>query len=495
MHINVLEYLERSCAADPEAVAVADADSAYTYAALRATVRAVGAALTRLLGVRDRPIAVLTRRRAADLALMLGVVCSGNCYAPIDAETPEKRRRQILEILRPAAVLSAVPDAAAGPVPLLTLDELRGGPVPETLPWRSAKDTDPLYVIFTSGSTGEPKGVTVSHRSVIDMAEQFCAVFGFRPDSVFGGQAPFDFDISVKDIYLSLKLGARLELLEKRLFSFPGLLVERMNERGVTEAIWSVSAMKIIAELDGFGGAKPETLRDVLFSGELMPQKTLRYWTQRLPGRRWVNLYGPTEITCNCTYHVLSADDAAAERLPIGRAFPNCSVFLLDGDAPVTEEERIGEICVSGSCLALGYYDRPELTAAVFCRNPLQRAWPERIYRTGDLGFFRGGALYFAGRRDSQIKYMGHRIELGEIELCANAAPGVTASACVYDGEAARLGLYYTGTAAPGELYAHLRERLPRYMLPRKPVQLPEFPVNRTGKIDRAALLRQMRGE
>lgn len=224
-----------------------------------------------------------------------------------------------------------------------------------------------------------------------------------------------------------------------------------------------------------------------MFSGEVMPPKTLQYWMQAVPQARFVNLYGPTEITCNCTYHIVQSADEVLQEVPIGRPFANCDVFLLDGGEPVREEGRTGEICVTGSCLSLGYYNRPQLSAQVFVQNPLNSRFREPMYRTGDLGVWKNGSLLFAGRKDTQIKFMGHRIEMSEIELCANAAEGVEASACVFVDE--RLTLFYTGEAGEKALLARLRDRLPKYMLPSVCRRLERFPQNRTGKIDRRALL------
>ena len=244
-----------------------------------------------------------------------------------------------------------------------------------------------------------------------------------------------------------------------------------------------------MARLNAFKAIRPLYLKNVMFSGEVMPPKTLQYWMQTLPEARFVNLYGPTEITCNCTYHIIQSADEVLEEVPIGKPFANCDVFLLDGDAPVTEDGKIGEICVTGTCLARGYYNRPALSAAAFTQNPLNPSYREFMYRTGDLGLWKDGLLLFAGRKDTQIKYMGHRIELSEIELCANAAHGVEVSACVFDGETTRLTLFYTGSKEEKDLLAHLRDKLPKYMLPTICRRIESFPQNRTGKIDRKALL------
>lgn len=497
MIYHIISYLERSAEKYSRQIALADEKNRLTYGEVLERVSAAGSRISQRIGGTNRPIAVLIRHDVTDVLHFLSIAYSGNFYVPIDPELPPERIRSILETVQPAALIlrenARLPEGLS--VQTWPEEELASCPPANTAPWKNSKDTDLLYVIFTSGSTGAPKGVAITHRSVIDMAEQFASVFRFPENTVFGNQAPFDFDVSVKDIYLSLKVGGTLEILEKKLFSFPKLLIERLNERRVTTVIWAVPALKIIATLRAFKKDRPRFLENVLFSGEVLPPKTLAYWQEALPDVRFVNLYGPTEITCNCTYHIIHGSIPENEAIPIGRAFPNCSVFLLNGDQPVTEEGTPGEICVTGSCLAAGYYDRPDLTEAAFPPNPLQSAYREPLYRTGDIGCIRQGLLYYMGRQDAQIKHMGHRIELAEIELCANSAAGVETAACIYWQEAARIVLFYQGDAEPKTVAAHLRERLPRYMLPALWIPLKDFPRTRTGKIDRKMLLNLAKGE
>ena len=222
-----------------------------------------------------------------------------------------------------------------------------------------------------------------------------------------------------------------------------------------------------------------------------MPIKHLNKWKAALPQARFVNLYGPTEITCNCTYYILPDRVFAPEEvLPIGHAFPNEKVFLLDeNDRLVTEPGQAGELCVSGTALALGYYADPARTAQAFTQNPLNTRWYERIYRTGDLARCdAAGEFYYIGRKDFQIKHMGHRVELGEIEAAAMRCDAVTRACCIFDAEKQRLHLFYTGSCEKAALLAALKTALPPFMQPNTALQLDELPMNKNGKIDRTAL-------
>ena len=354
-------------------------------------------------------------------------------------------------------------------------------------------DTDPLYANFTSGSTGVPKGVVVSHRSVLDFIDCFVPLFGIDQEDVLACQAPFDFDVSVKDIYAALKTGATLSLLPKQLLSTPAALVDRLCECQVTTLIWAVSALCLVSSFHGLDYRTPTSVKRVLFSGEEMPRKALETWMHHLPQADFVNLYGPTEITCNCTYHRVDRTRDYAEGLPIGRPFPNEGVFLLDEQGrEITAPGQVGELCVRGTALALGYLNAPEQTARAFCQNPLNPHYPERIYRTGDLACYnQRQELLFRGRKDFQVKYLGHRVELEEVERAVAQVPGVERCCVVFADH--RLYGFYTGQVERKALHHTLRQSLPAYMVPGALYPLPAFPLTKNGKVDRKKLLEMRR--
>ncbi len=496
---NVIEWLEATAVATPERVAVADPDSSLTYGELRREAQAAGT----WLAARTQPrqaVALFLEKSCGALACMLGAVYAGGFYSVIDIRQPEGRVHAIVEALAPSCVLTDATNAAraqellgATGITIARVEDIVGGPVDEALLARrraQALDVDPLYVNFTSGSTGTPKGVVVSHRSVIDFIPTFDQLFDIGESDVIANQAPFDFDVSVKDIYSALRCGARLQLVPREYFTQPTKLMDYLADSQVTTLIWAVSAMCFVSIMNGFDYRVPTTVRRVLFSGEVMPPKQLAVWRRYLPDATYVNLYGPTEITCNCTYYVVDREFGKHEVIPMGKAFPNERVFLLDeNNQEVTAPGVEGEVCVSGTALGLGYLGDPERTAAAFTQNPLNGRWLEPIYRTGDLATYdQDGNLVYSSRKDFQIKHMGQRIELGDIEAAAQATDGVDRACCTYDQRRKRIRLYYVGTIDEKGLADALAAALPPYMEPNHVRRVDQMPLTKNGKIDRKAL-------
>ncbi|MBQ8235204.1 MAG: AMP-binding protein, partial [Clostridia bacterium] len=226
------------------------------------------------------------------------------------------------------------------------------------------------------------------------------------------------------------------------------------------------------------------------------PIKQFNRWRAALPNAKFTNLYGPTETKGMCCFYHATKDFAPDEVIPIGRPFPNREIILLTEENKRAEQGQVGEICVRGTSLTLGYYHSFEKTNEVFVQNPLNDRYPELIYRTGDLGKWNEqGELIFISRKDYQIKHMGHRIELGEIEANVNLLEGVSMSCCLFDKEKDKIELFYVGELPEKELFALLKDKLPRYMLPNKVRQLESLPLTANGKLDRMTLKKMMHGE
>lgn len=350
---------------------------------------------------------------------------------------------------------------------------------------RQMSMTDPLYIIYTSGSTGNPKGVMTSHLSLMTYINAYCDVMHIEGDDVLGNQSPLDYIAVIRDIYLPLKTGCSTVIIPKEYFMEPNALFDYMNEKKVSSVGWSVSAFTILTSLGAFEETELKSLRKICFSGSVMPCRVLRKWQENLPEAHFVNQYGPTEATASCTYYIVDHTVEEDEVLPIGQAYDNYRVFLIDehGNEPAVGEQ--GEICVCGPILALGYYNDWKRTDAAFTLNPLNKAYPDRMYRTGDYGRLdEDGILHFCGRMDRQIKHMGHRVELDEVEHAANVVEGVAESCVIYNKAKEVLMLFYTGDCDRRSLALALRDELPGFMVPRKIKKLEQLPKLPNGKYD-----------
>lgn len=493
---NILDYLEQTASRCPAKTAAKDEKTSCTYGELVTRAKEIGSYLHESVALR-KPIVVFMEKSAVALQCFMGIVYAGDFYVLVDPSFPLQRINGIFEVLQPEAVIT-IPDN----IETLSKTDYKGNVIDitklnfeinesELLSVRKqAVDTDPLYGIFTSGSTGVPKGVIISHRSVIDFIDYFTEIFGIGENDVIGNQAPFDFDVSVKDIYSCLKTGATLIIIPKSYFMFPNNVVDMLDDNGVTTLIWAVSALCLLNRLHGLKYKVPSAISKIMFSGEMMPVKQLNQWKSYYPDAMFVNLYGPTEITCNCTYYILDREFNDDEKLPMGIAFPNEKVFLLDNEGnEVTASNCTAEICVAGSTLALGYFNNPEATAKAFTQNPLNRCYPEIIYHTGDLAYYNDqGEMYFAGRKDFQIKHMGHRIELEEIDIALNSLECVERACCFFDEEKNRVVAYYVGACERKEIIDSMRTKVPDFMVPNVFMPIDELPLTKNGKTDRAAL-------
>lgn len=502
MIINVLQYLEASAARFPDKIVFAEENKQITYQQLLDRSKRIGTAiLDQTQKTKHQPIVVFVDRSIESLVTFMGVAFSGNFYVPIDKTMPKMRIELILETLQPVATIvpESERDFAKSIAPgLLTMvyeeainyhiDEQK---LKEVL--RKTIDTDPLYATFTSGSTGVPKGVITCQRSVIDMTEALIDTFAFDENCIFGNQNPFYFDASIKDIYSTIKSGGTMYVIPKSCFTFTGTLVDFLIKHNINTILWSAAAIALVANTNAFEFNKPDCLKYVMFSGEVMHNKVLNYWRRALPGTRFVNLYGPTEITSVCTYYDIVKPFEDNDVLPIGVPFKNTDVLILNEHNQLVEGEEVGELCVRGCCLAMGYYNNPEKTKEAFVQNPLNKSYPEVIYRTGDLARYNElGEVMFLSRKDNQVKHMGQRIELGEIEIVINALDKIDASICFYDHDKQKIVLVYQGKNADKKyILGGIRDCFPKYMFPNIIIGVEKMPYNINDKIDRT-LLKEM---
>lgn len=504
MEKNVLEYLEKSAVNYPDKVCVDDGEKELTYRELQVMAKVAGEYVAAKSDA-GKPVVILSKKSSDVLALMMGVVYAGCHYVMIDPSQPADRLRGFLQVLDAKLVLThqanmALLEVAGYKNEICMISDAFLAYHSQDMWTDSAllcgrregsRDSDILYCLFTSGSTGTPKAIAVSHRCVLDFIGHFSKEFGFSSDDIIGNQAPFDFDVSVKDIYTTFQMGAKMILIPMEYFSTPAILLDLLCEKEVTSLTWAVSALTMISALKGFKYRIPDKIKRVMFSGEVMPAKQLKIWQEAVSDANYVNLYGPTEITCNCTFFKIPGkwNEEEMGKLPIGKAFGGRRVFLLDeGDALIEQPMTTGEICVTGESVALGYVNNPEETTKHFINYPLD-GQDMYCYRTGDLGYFdENGLFYFAGRKDFQIKHMGHRIELEEIENAIGKVDGVDRCCCFMDEKRKRLIGFYMGTTTSENVKEALKQKLPAYMVPHSLKCLESLPLTKNGKTDRNQL-------
>ncbi len=494
MKYTVLDYLEATAQSFPDKIAFADVKTSVTWNELVQQSKAYSTVIAAHYAP-GTAVPVMIEKSVETVIWFFAVLYAGCFYSYIDATFPDSRLNSMLETLGTKTVLAqeryAKKLTALGCTPVFTTQAATASESQPDADRRLAViDTDPVYANFTSGSTGTPKAVVVSHHSVIDFITCFTELFGITNEDVFANQAPFDFDVSVKDIFSAVFTGATVHLVPKMFFSFPTKLLDFLEERQITTLVWAVSALCLVTTFDGFSYKVPSKIRKVMFSGEVMPPRHLKIWQEHYPQAEFINLYGPTEITCNCTYYRIKGTVEEGTDIPMGIPFPNERVFLLDEDDHlVSQPDAVGEVCVSGTCVAIGYYSNGERTQSVFTQNPLETRRYERIYRTGDLATLGSdGLFYYRGRKDTQIKHMGHRIELSEIEGAMMTLEGVKRACCVFVN--AKIESFYVADAelTKKDFSAALKKTLPEYMVPTSFTRLESLPLNKNGKIDRHAL-------
>lgn len=490
---NLLGYLEETIKTHADKTAFAGENGSMTFGSIYEQARRIGSFLAEK-EVRRKPVIVYMQKSPEEITAFLGVLYAGGYYVPVDKEMPEERRKNIFRMMPDAWCICEKDTKETGHVlEYQRLCRAEEKPGLLTAIREQHVDTDPAYTVFTSGSTGVPKGVVANHRSVIDYIEQLSEILHISGDTVFGNQAPFYVDACLKEIYPTLKYGAKTVLIPRKKFRFPVELVNFLNEQKINIICWVTPALTMISALNTFEAVKPGYLRTIAFGSEVFQTAQFRIWAENVPAE-YINLYGPTECTGMSAYYRVSREIREDEVIPIGRAFPNTGIFLLgekeNGEyliSPENEEEQ-GEIIIRGTCVTMGYYADQEKSSTVFVQNPLQKHYQEMVYRTGDIGRYQNGELVFVSRKDNQIKHMGHRIELGEIETVTGRIENVFSCACIYSEKDRKIVLYYTGLLQPGELKKKLKEKLPSYMLPSGIYRLEELPLTLNGKTDRKRL-------
>ncbi len=477
-----------------------------TYESLDALSDRLAAGLLSLgLGRRD-VVGIFHTKSVYGYAAMIAALKLGVAYVNLDEQNPPQRLQLILNTCRPKCVVTdgklpatMCSKLAINPVDLAAL-ALAAQSSQEPLLERSAQvlGSDVAYVMFTSGSTGVPKGVAISHSSVMNFINWAQDRFDITRNDVLTNVNPMYFDNSVFDFYSALFNGATLAVFDRTLVAQPAKLVATVDELKCT--LWfSVPSMLIyLMTLKQIRPTSWPQLRRVAFGGEGYPIGELRKLRVALGERvQLFNVYGPTECTCICSAHLLtSAELDIAEGLPpLGRMAPNFDYLILGDDGLPVSRGAVGELCLMGPQVAAGYFNDLARTEQSFVQNPLNAAYAERMYKCGDLVREDAeGRLWFVGRKDNQIKHMGYRIELEEVEAALLDLQGVAEAVALYQRIREQHGRIIAFVAGEGpfpdgsEMRASLKNSLPDYMIPAAITTLDILPKNANGKVDRKAL-------
>ncbi|MEI5983691.1 amino acid adenylation domain-containing protein [Sphingobacterium sp. PU5-4] len=505
MKKNLIEYLVETVKLKGNNIAVIENDNSITFDQLYQNISVVGELLLEKSNVLNKPIAIYLPKSINCVIADLGVMLSGNAYLNLDIKSPSQRIGNILDLVQPELVIttSNLKKGLEGIYPedkLLLIDEIDFEVetdihfLLERLEERSI-DTDMSCVINTSGSTGTPKSVALNHRSFIDFIEVSDEIFQFSENEVIGSLSPVIFDIFSYELCMLISKGGCIVVLPENMAAFPIKILEEMQRTEVSFIFWVPTIMVNIANMDLLSKIDLTSLRLVWFAGEVFPTKQFNYWKKSLTHTKFANLYGPIEITLDCTYFIVDRDFEDNEPLPIGIPYRNTDVLIITEEDKLAEKGEEGELCVRGSSLALGYYNNPEKTAAAFVQNPLNKHYPEIIYRTGDVVALNDrNEIVFKGRKDTLIKHQGYRIEMGEIEhIVVNSLKIAKNACCVYNRANKEIVLYYENTTdiEPSLFRKELLKNLPKYMIPTVYIRYDEMPRNPNGKIDRAFLNQQ----
>ena len=507
MKINLIELFEETVKCYPQKVAVIDKDREITFSALHQQSLRLASRLISMGIAQNKPVGVFLDKSIESVYANLGILYAGDFYMNLDIKTPAERIRNIIQLVEPAAIISTTRQIKPieGIIPSTTqvilLDEAdETADVDTTAILRRLStiiDTDPSCIINTSGSTGTPKGVVLNHKSFFDFIEWAIDTFHFGDDLVMGSLSPIVFDIYSFELCMLMAKASTLVVLPAHLAAFPAKILEVLEQHKVNFLFWVPTIMVNIANMDLLSAFKLESLKTVWFAGEVFPTKQYNYWHHHLPQTTFANLYGPIEITLDCTYYIINKEIPDEDPLPIGYPCRNTDILVLDDEDRLVKEANVeGELCVRGTSLAMGYYNNPEKTAAAFVQNPLNKAYPEVIYRTGDIVCYsEEGLIMFKGRKDNIVKHQGYRTDLGEIEhVIINTLKLVKNGCIVYNQAEKQITLFYEAEeeVPVTEFRLSIGKVLPKYMIPTAYHRLEQLQRNANGKIDRLFYKKQV---
>jgi amino acid adenylation domain-containing protein len=503
--VSVLDVIEAAAEHGPDAPAVVDGRTRLTCGELDQAANRLAQQLLTRHGVEpeDR-VGILMERSAAAVVAVLAVWKAGAAYVPVDLDSPELRRKQILA---DAGVRLVLTDAAPDPGPAgapaesaaVDLRALTAPGPPAPRPARSIGPDSISYVIYTSGSTGRPKGVMATHGGLLGNHLAWESAFALRGRIKAHAQmANFAFDGFLGELVRGLCSEAALVICPRELLMQPQPLLELLRAEGVDVADFVPPVLRALAAYAEESGERLDSLKMIIVGSDAFPAAELAS-VKRLsgPDTKVVNCYGLTEGTIDSTRFLVSAEEDYGRSVMIGLPLPGTEAHILDEDLVPVAPGATGTLYIAGPTLTRGYLGDPAKTADAFIPHPHSTRPGARMYRTGDQARYRetgqGPQIEFLGRADRQVQLRGYRVELGEVEQALRRSPGVRDVAAVTDdGEPDRRRIHAYLVVDPGhdatDWHGLLRESIPAYMAPSRLFLLPALPVTANGKIDYAAL-------
>ncbi|EGH09040.1 non-ribosomal peptide synthetase SyfB, partial [Pseudomonas amygdali pv. morsprunorum str. M302280] len=489
----VHRLFERRAALHPQAIAAVHGRRSLTYGELNERANHLAHYLLGQ-GVRpDEHVAILLPR---SLELLISQLAIGKCaatYVPLDVNAPAERQHYMLDDCQAKCVLTQSAMSIATSVPRINLDQLHLDDQPAHDPGLPQGADTAAYVMYTSGSTGAPKGVRVGHRGIVRLVlSNGYAEFNEQDSIAFASNPAFD--ASTMEVWGALLNGGQLFVIEHTTLIDPARFSAALRHGNVSVLFLTTALFNQYVQMI------PEALgclRVLISGGERADPASFRALLAQAPGLHLLNGYGPTETTTFATAYDARSLASSAESVPIGRPIGNTRVYVLNAQQRLAPLGVIGELYIGGDGVALGYLNRPELTAEKFIADPFSDQPDAMMYRTGDLGrWLDDGQLECLGRNDDQVKIRGFRIELGEIVNCLHQLPGIREAVVLAREDEpgnVRLVAYFTSqqdveAPAPEQMRAHMQANLPDYMVPVAFIELTALPLTANGKLDRRAL-------
>jgi amino acid adenylation domain-containing protein len=512
MHFLLFQAIDRHATAYPDRTAFRCGPAAISYGNLaQRTNRLAHLLIGRGVGRGDR-VGIYLGRSLETAVAVHGILKAGAAFVPLDPDAPVARTRRLIAdcgircLITSRQLRRNFPDLLASPTDLAILigtdtdlveshswDTLAD--FPTTSPEVTILEDDLAYVMYTSGSTGVPKGIMHTHRSGLAYARLSAELYGLQADDVVGNHCALHYDISTFGYFTAPLIGSTTVIVTDAHTKFPVSLFELVEREGITVWYSVPLALLQLLTIPRIGERQLPRLRWILFGGEVLAPRHLRVLMRVAPHARASNVYGPAEVN-QCTYRHFSAPPEGDAPLPLGHAWGNTELRVVDARDQAVRPGETGELLVRSATCMQGYWGRPDLTAAAFHELPLVPGVPRRFYRTGDLVYTNpDGELVFAGRKDRQVKVRGHRVELEEVEALLAAQAGVGEAAVFVrplaagDSHVAALVVPESGTTAtPTDWTRALARELPPHCIPDPITVVPALPRSDAGKIDRLTI-------